>query len=100
MSHINIGDIVVIKAGAYNFTKIGSEGMVLSIDDGYVNVGFYKITGHYYEYINKDNTKIWAVMMDHLELKEPNSNSNEPYAKVIRKIKRIQTRRKELGYAF
>ena len=98
MTTIKVGDNVRVVDGAYNFTRDGSEGIVISSHNDFVKVKFYKITGHYYEEITEENTKTWEILTCHLEVID--SVPAGPYNKIISKILKLQHKRKELGYAF
>lgn len=99
MKTIKIGDHVIVKERAsYNFTRAGSKGHVKSIDGSNINVEFYYITGHFEGTVSKSKRKVWAIHKNDLEHLE--QVPDIPYGEVIHKIKVIQERRKEQGYAF
>lgn len=43
--NIKVGDKVRVIGGDYNYTKIGSEGIIKSIGNSIFSVEFYKLTG-------------------------------------------------------
>lgn len=95
-----VGDYVIISEDiGYRYTKLGSEGIVTKVwsdDDSEVRVKFYKLTGPQYS----DSEHEFTIRVDALSLIDPSIDINHKHFKVLMKVKQMNNRRKEMGYAF
>lgn len=102
-SKYKVGDEVVVVNKVYHWTTPGSCGTIIKILPDYkVKIKWDKILGlkgmstiSQEEYMRRSID--WEISMFDIELVKEN---NVPYFKVIRKIKQMDERRKEQGYAF
>lgn len=97
--HFELGDFVVaIEDFEYDNRQFykGDVGTVVDVRNHWTEIAIK------WERPDEDwlGSATWFVPTVHLALQSESSILSSPYANVIRKIKRLQDKRKDLGYAF
>lgn len=96
----NVGDRVVVKprVNDYSITTPGSEGIIIYIGKFDFKVRFTKVTSsseyalEYYSFNTSDYNNFALIDLG--------LDTSNKYYKVIRKIKEMEQKRKEQGYAY